>query len=523
MSEKNPHFIISKCSYDAVIFDLDGVITKTAALHAAAWKKLFDQFLKKREGKDFQPFDPDKDYRRYVDGKPRSKGVKSFLESRGIELPEGEPDDGPHRETVYGLGKKKNSFFHDALEKQGVETYDDAVDFLHKLRIAGFKTAIISSSKNCVPLLEAAQLLDQFDIKVDGVESEKLGLEGKPDPDIFLTAAQKLGINPSRAMVVEDAISGVQAGKKGKFGWVIGVDRTGHAADLVKNGANAAVADLGEIGVVNASGEIINSLHPAMDHLEEIIRKLLGKRPVIFLDYDGTLTPIVDRPEDALLADSVRQTLRELAEHCIVAVISGRDLPDVRKLVDLENIYYAGSHGFDIAGPEGKRIEHQLGKDFLPVLDRAEKSLKDLLGDKISGVQVERKKFSIAIHYRRVKEDRVAEVEKAVDRVKKEHAGLRQSSGKKIFELQPDIDWNKGKAILYLLEQLQMDDSGVLPIYVGDDTTDEDAFKVLGDRGLGFSVQRGKKATAARYLLRNPAEVEQFLRALIPICRGERQ
>ncbi|MCL4503259.1 MAG: trehalose-phosphatase, partial [Deltaproteobacteria bacterium] len=384
-------------------------------------------------------------------------------------------------------------------------------------------TAIISSSKNCVPLLEAAQLLDQFDTKVDGVESEELGLEGKPDPDIFLTAALKLGIKPSRAMVVEDAISGVQAGKKGKFGWVIGADRTGHAADLVENGANIAVADLGEIGVVNASGEIINSFCPALDHLEEIIRKLLGKRPVIFLDYDGTLTPIVDRPEDAVLADDVRQTLRDLAEHCTVAVISGRDLPDVRKLVDLENIYYAGSHGFDIAGPEGKRIEHQLGKDYLPVLDEAEKSLKDLLEDKISGVQVERKKFSIAIHYRRVKEDKVAEVEKAVDKVKKEHARLRQSSGKKIFELQPDIDWNKGKAILYLLEQLPLDDSGALPLYVGDDTTDEDAFKVLGDRGLGFGVQRGKKATAARYLLRNPAEVEQFLRALIPICRGERQ
>jgi alpha,alpha-trehalase len=515
--------VVSKCSFDAVIFDLDGVITKTASLHAAAWKKLFDWHLEKHQGKDFKPFDPDKDYRRYVDGKPRSKGVKSFLESRGIELPEGSPDDDPGKETVYGLGNKKNKFFHEEIDKEGVKTYGDALDFLHKLRVAGFKTAIISSSKNCTRFLKEAHLTDHFDAKVDGVEAEELGLEGKPDPDIFLTAALKLGIKPTRAIVVEDAISGVQAGKKGKFGWVIGVDRTDHAADLVENGANVAVSDLGEIGVVAASGEIIGPLRPALDRQEEISRRLTGRRPVIFLDYDGTLTPIVDRPEDAVLADSVRQTLRELAEHCIVAVISGRDLKDVQKLVDLKEIYYAGSHGFDIAGPKGQRLERQLGKDFLPLLDVAEKSLRGLLEGKISGVQVERKKFSIAIHFRRVKESKVEEVEDAVDRVKKEHTRLRKSSGKKIFELQPDIDWNKGKALLYLLEQLQLDSSEVLPLYIGDDTTDEDAFKVLGNRGLGFSVQEGKEPTAARYLLRDPDEVEKFLQTLIPICQGERQ
>jgi trehalose 6-phosphate phosphatase len=258
---------------------------------------------------------------------------------------------------------------------------------------------------------------------------------------------------------------------------------------------------------------------PALENREGIFRLFSGKRPVVFLDYDGTLTPIVERPEDAKLSDQTRQTLKKLARHCTVAVISGRDLPDVQKLVDLKEIYYAGSHGFDIAGPEGKRLVHQSGEEFLPVLDKAEKELRSRIEDKIPGSQVERKKFSIAVHYRRVAEGKVDEVEKVVDRVLKEQAGLRKATGKKIFELQPDIDWNKGKALLWLLEKLELDHSNVLPLYVGDDVTDEDAFEVLVDRGLGLVVQKGEAPTAARYHLRDTAEVEQFLQDLIPVCK----
>jgi trehalose 6-phosphate phosphatase len=258
---------------------------------------------------------------------------------------------------------------------------------------------------------------------------------------------------------------------------------------------------------------------PALNNREEIFRLLAGKRPVIFLDYDGTLTPIVERPEDAKLGDQVRQTLKELAQHCTVAVISGRDLPDVQKLVDLKAIYYAGSHGFDIAGPEGKRLVHQLGEEFLPVLDRAEKELRGRVEDKIPGSQVERKKFSIAVHYRRVAEDKVGEVEDLVDQVLAEHTELRKATGKKIFELQPDIDWHKGKALLWLLEKMELDRPGVLPLYVGDDVTDEDAFEVLEDRGLGLVVQEEEAPTRARYRLSDTDEVEQFLEALIPVCK----
>jgi trehalose 6-phosphate phosphatase len=253
----------------------------------------------------------------------------------------------------------------------------------------------------------------------------------------------------------------------------------------------------------------------ALEQREEIFQQALGKRLAVFLDYDGTLTPIVERPEDAVLDRGMRQTLGDLAQHATVAVISGRDLKDVQKLVGLDGIYYAGSHGFEISGPRGRHLEHQWGKQYLPTLDRAEKSLRDHLEKKIQGVQVERKKFSIAVHYRRVAEGKVEEVARVVDQVQEENRRLRQTKGKKIFELQPDIDWDKGKALLWLLKQLGLDGPEVLPFYLGDDVTDEDAFKVLKDRGLGIAVQETPIPTDARYRLRNPDEVEKFLKALM--------
>ena len=253
----------------------------------------------------------------------------------------------------------------------------------------------------------------------------------------------------------------------------------------------------------------------ALGRIDEIFRQAVGKKPAVFLDYDGTLTPIVSRPEDAVLDASMRQTLRDLAQHCFVAVISGRDLKDVQNLVGLDDIYYAGSHGFDIAGPRGQRLSHQSGQEFLPALDWAEKSLRERLEKQISGVQVERKKFAIAVHHRRVEADRVMEVEKVVDQVQAENNRLRKSTGKKIFELQPNIDWDKGKALLWLLDQLGLDRPDVIPFYLGDDVTDEDAFQVLQNRGIGIAVQEEAAPTAARYRLRNPEEVQQFLKALI--------
>ena len=252
-------------------------------------------------------------------------------------------------------------------------------------------------------------------------------------------------------------------------------------------------------------------LPSALNLIDEIIAGAGGKRPAVFLDYDGTLTPIVSQPENARLADSMRQTLQELATRARVAILSGRDLDDVRHRVEIDSIVYAGSHGFDIAGPRGLR--RQMATEFLLNLDMAEKELHEAL-DAIPGAQVERKHFSIAAHYRNAKENDVPAVERAVGAVTARHPELRRIDGKKVHELLPAIDWNKGKAVVWLLEMLGLKREKIRPVYIGDDRTDEDAFRALEQRGIGVLVSEQSQPTAARYSLKDPAEVERFLRVL---------
>jgi trehalose-phosphatase len=248
----------------------------------------------------------------------------------------------------------------------------------------------------------------------------------------------------------------------------------------------------------------------ALEHVQDIAG---GNRQLaVFLDYDGTLTPIVSQPEKALLSDSMRQTVQTLAMRAPVAILSGRDLDDVRQRVNISAIVHAGSHGFDIAGPRGLRKE--MATEFLPRLDMVEKELgKQLAG--IPGARVERKRFSIAAHYRNVNENDIPKVERAVSEVAARHRELRKMHGKKVYELLPDIDWDKGKAVLWLLETLGLERATVRPIYIGDDRTDEDAFRALGQRGVGILVSEQPRPTAARYSLKDPAEVERFLRELV--------
>jgi len=252
-------------------------------------------------------------------------------------------------------------------------------------------------------------------------------------------------------------------------------------------------------------------LPSALNLIDEIIAGTDGKRPAVFLDYDGTLTPIVSRPEDAWLSESMRQTLQSLAARVPVAILSGRDLDDVRGRVLVDGIVYAGSHGFDIAGAGGLRRE--LGFAYLSVLDTAETELREAL-DEIPGAQLERKHFSVAAHYRNVNENDASRVALAVDAVATRHHELRKMDGKKVYELLPDIDWNKGKAVLWLLETLDLARGKVLPIYIGDDRTDEDAFWTLKSRGIGILVSEQSQVTAANYWLRNPDEVERFLQKI---------
>jgi trehalose 6-phosphate phosphatase len=248
----------------------------------------------------------------------------------------------------------------------------------------------------------------------------------------------------------------------------------------------------------------------ALEHVQEIAGR--SDQLAIFLDYDGTLTPIVSHPEKALLSDSMRKTLQALATHAPVAILSGRDLDDIRRRVGIDTIIYGGSHGFDVAGPRGLR--HEVATEFLPMLDIVEKELgKELAG--IPGVRVERKRFSIAAHYRNVKASEVPELERAVSEVAGRNLDLRRIDGKKVYELVPNIDWDKGKAVLWLLQQLGLERANARPIYIGDDRTDEDAFRALDERGVSILVSEEPRPTAASYLLRDPQEVERFLRELV--------
>ena len=255
MPDKQPTVVLSLQAFDGVIFDLDGVITSTAAVHFAAWKAMFDDFLASAPGRDGQPFQPfvEDDYLRYVDGKPRYEGVKSFLGSRGIEMRDGMPDDPPGTNTVCALGNRKNEMFAENLQRGGADVFESSVRLVRALKSLDVPVAVVSSSKNCAAVLRCAGLSDLFDTSVDGVEAARLGLSGKPDPDTFLEAARRLSLAPPRTVVVEDAIVGVQAGRSGGFGLVIGVDRTGNPQALLKNGANVIVEDLAEITIAPKS------------------------------------------------------------------------------------------------------------------------------------------------------------------------------------------------------------------------------------------------------------------------------
>lgn len=236
--------------YDAVLFDLDGVLTDTAQLHAACWKRMFDDFLRRhaeRTQRPFQPFEIASDYRLYVDGKPRFDGARDFLRSRDIDLPGGRPDSPPDEESVCGLANRKNAMVNDAIQEGGVETYPDSIEWVRKLRASGIRTAVVSSSSNCEAVLRAAGIEDLFDVRVDGRVAQELSLRGKPHPETFLEAARRLGVEPKRAVVVEDALSGVQAGRDGGFGLVIGIARKGDADELARRGADLVVEDLREL------------------------------------------------------------------------------------------------------------------------------------------------------------------------------------------------------------------------------------------------------------------------------------
>jgi alpha,alpha-trehalase len=507
MSLKDKH-MIKRSEYDAVLFDLDGVITQTQKLHAKAWKKTFDEFLKKRaKGGVFIPFDISKDYLNYVDGKPRDDGIRSFLASRDIKLPQGISDDTKDTQSITALGNIKKSHYLE-LVSLGVQTYKSSIDLLLKLNNFGFLTAVVSSSKNCNCILQSANLNSYFNAIVDGLDLQNLDLKGKPEPDLFLEALRRLNVEPSKAIVIEDAIVGVAAGKKGGFGKVIGVDRAKQSKLLMKAGADLVVKDLQELDIETKTTELLS----ALQSFKKIENQFKDKEVVLFFDYDGTVTPIVSHPKDANLCAEMKNTLIKLSNQCTLAVVSGRGLNDIKSRVGIKGIYYSGSHGYEIEGPSIK-MEYQPALEFVETFDALEIELIKLLAG-VKGALVERKKFSIALHYRNVSKSEVNLVEKAADDALIKYPKLRKSYGKKIYELQPDLEWNKGKALEWLMDELHIEKRGSKIFYIGDDITDEDAFCAIKTYGIGILVGTQARTTGAQYKLKNTDQTLHFLEIL---------
>lgn len=508
----------------ACILDMDGVVTDTADLHAAAWQKMFDEFLAGRigrAGENLHPFAMETDYREYVDGKARYDGVQSFLASRRISLPFGSPTDPPGKETVCGLGNRKNAYFLKILAHRKVSPYPATVAFIRHGRAVGIRFALISASRNADVVLAKAGVAGLFDVVVDGKVAETMNLAGKPAPDIFLEAARRMAAHPGQTAVIEDSLAGIRAGRQGGFALTVGIGEGDRAEALRTAGADLVVRDLSQLAFGEhgraAPGQ---GLPSALDEQEAIVRQLQEGTPAIFLDYDGTLTPIVLDPARAELAEPVRQAVRKLADHLFVAVISGRGLADIRNMVGIPDLVYAGSHGFEGSYGSGYFKDEKSRKFYLAALKDAAEELAGFVRN-LPGVRIERKPFALAVHYRGADDRVAAPLAQKVEEIAGRASGLKMTTGKKVLELRPDVDWDKGLALRAMLEHFHIDCSRVVPLYIGDDLTDEDAFRAIAENGIPILVGDGSRPTAARYLLRDPTEVGIFLERMADMTAGE--
>lgn len=502
---------------EAIIFDLDAVMKNIAEIHKQAWEYTLNPLLLKRNAHSFQP---EYEYDVFLAGKTRFQGLSDFLQYRKIDIPTGKPGDEVNEETRYGLSKQKNKYFLELIKQEEESIYPDIERQIKKWKKAGMKIVITSSSKNTRDMLRASGLYRYFDMVVDGIIASTLGLRSKPHPDILMEAGRQSSINPENTAVIDVTLSGVRAANDGDFGIVIGINRRGKRKLLLDNGADLVVSSLDDVHIYRSQAEepqVYQSLPSALKEGEDLFDSIKNHQPAIFFDYDGTLSPIVDHPEDAIISDEMRQKLEELSRHTKVAIVSGRDMEDVKKLVNLEGIIYAGSHGFRIQGPGNLEMEHDESQAIISLLDGAENEINEQIRG-MKGVMIERKTYAIAVHYRNIEdESKVDQLKENLEQYVNKNNNLKLGYGKKILELKPNIDWHKGKAVFWLLEALDLNQKEVLPLYLGDDITDEDAFKALADKGIGVLVGRHDEPTAAKYYLRNVYQVRQFIEKLIEV------
>lgn len=496
--------------YQAVIADMDSVLTRMACLHERAWQQTFNDFFQDRNHRtgEQQAEFAHGEYRRRLDGKMRYQGAADFLSSRHIDLPFGDPDDPPGKETVCGIGNRKEEVLVSMLEREGVAVYEDALACLRRWRLGGLRLAAISASCNCRNVLRLIELENYLDVIVDGELAREQGLSGKGE--LMAEAARQLGVDPSQCLILEDTATGIGAGKKTGFGLVIGVNRNHHAAELENAGADAVVRSL-------AALRFPRRLPSALDDADRLLTRQgpsgKGEVPVaIYLDFDGTLTSTVEDPRQVSVSGELVETLRSLASHCVVGVISGRDREDLQSRLGVESLLYAGSHGLDIAGPGYQKIRPD-AEAAIPDVERAEARLRDAV-EGISGVLVERKRFSVAVHFRKVRSDvAIQQVKRVVDSVLAD-TELRKREGSQVLELEPKSDWDKGDAVTWLMETTEVDPDSALVFYIGDDETDEDVFAALAGRAVCIRVAEEVSTSLADYRLDGPGQVAGFLKKL---------
>ena len=512
---KLPVFVDSRY-HDAVIFDVEGVVADTAALHTAAWKATLNDFLARRAAGGAPPVVfTDADYHKYLGHRSEAAGVTDFLVTQGISLPMGQPGD--HADgTVWALVNRTAQLCADMLA-DGVRVFESTVEFVHQLQAAGIATAVFASRCDCARILDVAGLSDLFAVRVDGPATRETWVGAPTRTDtlqhILHDAADRLAVSPRRCVVIDDTAAGVTAGRDGGFGLVIGVDRDGDADELSRCGADVVVGDLVAL-TVRDSHQRVSDLPDALESYTDIAPLAETRRPVVLLDFDGTVSDIVADPNAAALLPGAGDTLAALAAHCPVAVVSGRSLADIRQRIGVPGLWYAGSHGFELVSPDGAHHQNAAGLQAVDLLQSAVAALHERL-DGIDGVLIEDKRFSVAVHYRNVDDDRVDEVIATV-RIIGQRDGLRVTGGRKVVELRPDVDWDKGRTVNWILAQIDGADLQ-LPIYLGDDLTDEDAFDAIRQKGVGIavrSVESGDRRTAARFALEDPDAVCRFLTRL---------
>ena len=406
--------------------------------------------------------------------------------------------------------------FHDAVLfdldgalTSNVPLFGATVDLARKLRGIGVAAAAYSSSPHCRQAVKSAGIDDLFSVCIDGIAGER-GSAEKPDPTVLLEATRRLGARPQRCVVVENSAAGVAAARDGGFALVIGIDGTGRADDLTRSGADVVLADLADVAV-RTGDRRISELSNALTSYGQLVGITSARESMLFLDYDGTLSPIVSDPAAATLVDGAAEALELVAAVCPVAILSGRDLADIRSRVGIPGIWYAGSHGFELTGPDGTYHQNEAAAVSIPLLERAAAELTDGLAG-IPGVRVEHKRFAVAVHYREVAPERVDEVA-ALTHQLGQREGLRVTSGRMLIELRPDIDWDKGTTLAWIRDRI--DPAGdLLPIYIGDDLTDEDAFDAVHFDGIGIVVghdEDGDRKTAAHFALQSPDQVREFI------------